>query len=404
MNKFIVIIGAGFEQIPAYKIAKKMGLKIIGTDMDKNAPAFEYADFCLICSTRNAKETLEKVLEFNKINQINGVFTIANDVPFTVATIAEKLGLPGISSKVAKIASNKILMKKKFIKNNVATPKFFIVENKNEFHKIIQSNTFPLILKPSDGRGSRGVLLLQNKTDLEWAWKHAMDNSDNMQLLVEEFVPGAQFSVEGIFLDGKYHNVGIAYRNYDKILETSPHIIENGGQMPAKIDQELEKEITKLISNGANALGINWGTIKSDIVLGSKGPMIIEIAARLSGNNLATHDIPTTTGVDLVSAMIKLSLNLKVDEKNIKPKFLCSVASRYFFPKPGQIKKINGVNKIKKLDFVTQCEIYKKQGDIQTKITSHKDRAGVIRCKGESYEDVIKKIESCMKSIEFIIE
>lgn len=68
MKKTLLIIGAGREQIPAYQIAKKMGLNVIGTDRNPNAPAFDFADKKLICSTRDANHTLETVLEFSKKN------------------------------------------------------------------------------------------------------------------------------------------------------------------------------------------------------------------------------------------------------------------------------------------------------------------------------------------------
>src|SRR3989338_1672253 len=108
LTKSLLIIGAGREQVPVYQIAKKMGLFIIGTDIDLQAPAFEFADVRLHCSTRNAQETLETVLEYAKVNSIDGVMTVANDVPFTVALVADNLKLPGISLRSAKLVSNKI--------------------------------------------------------------------------------------------------------------------------------------------------------------------------------------------------------------------------------------------------------------------------------------------------------
>ena len=125
-NKVLLIIGAGREQIKAYEIAKKLGLAIVATDINPNAPAFQLADFRLICSTRDPADTLNKVMDFSKKITIDGVITIANDVPITVAKISEALKIPGISVDSAESACNKILMKNQFIKNDVNTPPFFI--------------------------------------------------------------------------------------------------------------------------------------------------------------------------------------------------------------------------------------------------------------------------------------
>ena len=203
MKKTLLIIGAGREQIPAYQIAKKMGLTVIGTDRNPNAPAFDFADQKLICSTRDANHTLETALKFSEKNSINGVMTIANDVPFTVALVANTLSLPGISLQSARYASNKILMKKQFVKDGVPTPKSEILGNKKDFLTLISKKSFPLILKPSDGRGGRGVLYLDKSVDLNQAWDFVFEISDNKELMLEEYIIGKQLSVEGIFIKKK---------------------------------------------------------------------------------------------------------------------------------------------------------------------------------------------------------
>ena len=403
MNKKLLIIGAGREQVLAYQIAKSMGLYVIGTDMNPNAPAFEFTDKKLICSTRDVSETLDTVTKYANVNSINGVMTIANDVPLTVASLAEKLGLPGISVQSAKFASNKILMKKQFEKFGIPTPSYFIIENEDEFSKKIPELTNNIILKPSDGRGSRGVLLLDKKSDFKWAWKHSLSYSDNKKLLVEEFVDGDQLSVEGIFVNGKYHSIAFADRNYSNLHSTKPFIVEDGGVIPSKHEVEILGELSELVAHTAASLGINFGSVKADIVLSKRGPVIIELAARLSGNYLATHHIPMAYGIDIVSAVIKLSLGLKIDKRDLSPKQKKFLGVRYFFPKSGTIKSIEGVEGIKALSYVKMFEIFRKEGDFQSKIQSHADRAGTIVCEGSNYEEALKRVEMAVNEIKFDI-
>ena len=153
LAKTLLIIGAGAEQVPAYEIAKKRNLTIVGSDIDKDAPGLKLADFSLIASTRNPTDTLHQVKEFSKIHEIDGVMTIANDVPLTVATVADYLGLKSIGIQAAKNASDKYLMKKCFQENNVACPKFKKInslEELIEFMKNADSNK-QYVLKPIDG-------------------------------------------------------------------------------------------------------------------------------------------------------------------------------------------------------------------------------------------------------------
>ena len=88
LDRSLLIIGAGIEQVYAYKLGKKMGFKVIGTDENPNAPAFQYADYKLTVSTRKHLDTLNAVKKFKHYSSIKGVMTLANDVPYTVAYVA----------------------------------------------------------------------------------------------------------------------------------------------------------------------------------------------------------------------------------------------------------------------------------------------------------------------------
>ncbi|MGR3218591.1 MAG: hypothetical protein ACUZ8H_02070, partial [Candidatus Anammoxibacter sp.] len=91
-RKRLLIIGAGVEQVKAYQVANKLGVDVIGSDMNPNAPAFEYANGRIIASTRDVEGTIKAVRQYHVSKPIHGVMTIANDVPLTVACVAEELG------------------------------------------------------------------------------------------------------------------------------------------------------------------------------------------------------------------------------------------------------------------------------------------------------------------------
>jgi biotin carboxylase len=404
MTKTLLIIGAGREQIEAYKIAKKIGLKVIGTDIDPDAPGFEFADHSLICSTRNAESSLHEVKNFSKKIKIDGVMTIANDAAPTVSLISQELKLPGISVQSSKFATNKILMKKQFSKYSIPTPKYTIIKEKDEFLKLLKKYTFPLILKPSDGRGSRGVLFIEKYTDFDWAWEQSLKNSENKTLILEEFVSGDQLSVEGLFINKKFIPVAFADRNYDVLKLTKPFIVENGGVIPSKFEGSILESIRILVEKAAKSIGIDWGPIKADVVLKNNAPQIIELAARLSGNYLASHHVPWSLGIDFVGASIKQTIGLEIKQSDLMPKFKKYLAARYFFPSSGIIKKIIGLEKVSSLSYVKNIEIFRKVGDFQPIITCHPERAGIIRVMGDSISDVTQKIENCVNMITFEIE
>ena len=400
----VLIIGAGLEQIEAYKIAKKMGLYVIGTDMNPKAPAFNFADEKIIASTRDVQETVSKVKKYVKDKPIDGVMTIANDVPLTVATVAKEFNLPGISIRSAQLASNKIFMKKAFSKYKVRTPDFWEIKNIKVLYSLTKTKNLPMILKPSDSRGGRGVILTDKGIDIEWAWRNSIKFSDNKTLILEKYEFGPQLSVEGIFLDKIFIAIAFSDRNYDNLSETKPHIVEDGGIIPSKFQREILKEISILIQKAALALNISWGTVKADIVLTKSGPKIIELAARLSGNYLATHQIPMVYGVNIVRALIKMSIGEKVKKSDLQIKQKNYLGVRYFFPPPGRIMCIKGINYVEKLNYVRMFKLYEKVGDIQKEITDHTKRAGIIICEGPDYNTAKQRVEDAVNEIIFITD
>ena len=400
----IIIIGAGQEQIRAYTIARDMGLFIIGTDMNPEAPALQYADAALICSTRDVPATLTEVSKYSKSGKIHGVMTIGNDAALTVAAVAELLGTPSISTKSAECATNKMLMKSHFIEHSIPTPGYVVIDSRDKLFRELANKEFPLVIKPTDGRGSRGVLFLDQFIDLNWAWEYALDQSDNKILLLEDFIHGDQLSVEGIFVNGKYIAVAFADRNYTNLDHTKPFIIEDGGIIPSYHEGQILVDISNCIEAAAKSLGIDQGPVKADIVLADEGPMIIEIAARLSGNYLASHHLRWSLGVDIVHAVLKYSIGQEIDEKNLEPQFKKYLAARYFFPSKGWIKKINGISMVNSLEYVKKLEIYRKEGEFQPTIESNVDRAGIVRCMGNSLEEATKRVEDAVKMISFSMD
>jgi biotin carboxylase len=307
-----MIIGAGVEQAPAYEAAKSRGLVVVGTDMNPNAPGFALADHKILVSTRDAEATEREAVKFHRTHPVHGVMTIANDVPYTVARIAHAIGLPSISLEAAKCVTDKLLMKERFASHGVACPWFASVDRAEQLRDHIKDNSKQdFVLKPVDGRGARGVLLIDSSVDSEWAFAEAKRWGESGRLILEEFIPGMQLSTETFILDGKCYTPAIAERNYSRLEQFRPNIIEDGGTIPAPLDAEMKEVVDDVILRGASALGITAGLIKGDIVIDNAGrPLIIELAARLSGGWLATHQIPAASGVSLVDAVIRPVMRL----------------------------------------------------------------------------------------------
>lgn len=401
MAKTLLIIGAGTEQIPAYQTAKARGLTVVGSDMSPDAPAFAFADHRLTASTRDPAATLAAVQALSKECRIDGVMTIANDVPYTVAVIAKHLGLPGISPEAASLVSNKLLMKEAFHREGVACPWFSPVRDSAHLAELIRT-TGPshFVIKPVDGRGARGVLLLDQDSDLDWAFNESSRWGDCGDVILEEFIPGLQLSTESFLLDGHCYTPAIAERNYEFLERFNPYIIENGGTIPAPLSTYQYDRINSLVAAGACALGVREGIVKGDIIIAPDGePIIVELALRLSGGWFATHQIPAATGVSLVDAVISHALGETVTVAQLTATKQRATAIRYWFPAAGTLTRIDGEAELQSLPGLLTYGFFRREGERQPEIRMHPDRFGYLIVTADSRDEAMKQVEEGLSRV-----
>lgn len=391
MNKTLLIISGGVEAVPGIKLAKKMGLHVVVSDINPNAPGFALSDDHIIASTYDVDETVLAAEKYNRsVRRIDGVICIASDVPLTVASVASALGLPSIPVSSAALAANKMAMKRCFLDAGIPSPWFSLVSSVDQLIRAVEERGYPLVIKPTDSRGARGVLRLTDGVDLKWAFKHSLQFSPSSQVMVEEYLQGKQISTESMLLSGQCETPGFIDRNYEYLDRFAPYIIENGGQQPSCLNDDERESVCRVAENAGRAIGIKEGVVKGDMVLTDKGPKVIEIAARLSGGWMSTDQIPLGTGVDFVGSAIRLALGEEIDIEDLRPRYRNGVAIRYFFPEPGVIKDISGLNEFQLQSWVHRLCLFAEVGDVIEPVTNHTKRAGFVITKAKTAEMAVE--------------
>jgi biotin carboxylase len=397
--KTLLVISGGYEAMPGIQRAKEMGLYVVVSDIDVNAPGFVLADDRFLVSTYDIEASVKAAKEYHKtIRPIDGVICIAVDVPLTVAHIAQELGLSGVSIETARLTSDKLAMKQCFKKKGIPIPWFCQVESVAHLRSIVSEHSC-VVLKPVDSRGARGVLKLTESTDLNWAYKYSISFSPSARIMVEEYLKGPQISTESIIFDGKGVTPGFTDRNYEFLDHFAPYIIENGGHQPSILKVEEQRAVSRLAEKAALALGITTGVAKGDMVLTKDGPKVIEIAARLSGGWLSTDQIPLATGVDFIGSAIRLALGENIEKKDLIPKYQKGVAIRYFFANPGKVIKIENLELFKNKPWIYKLKLFIKSGDSVEPVTNHTKRIGFVITTAENRQQAIKKATEVVNSI-----
>jgi biotin carboxylase len=322
----------------------------------------------------------------------------------TVSAVAENIGLPGITRASALLAADKLAMKDSFAAFGVPIPWYQPVFEPESVRQILNTRQSCLVIKPVDSRGARGVLKIDCKSDIDWAFSIAAENSPTGRVMVEAYLKGPQVSTESLVLDGKCFTPGFSDRNYEFLDRFAPNIIENGGDLPSFLSARQQLSIRQLVEDASNALGVTNGVIKGDIVLFQGKPHVIELAARLSGGYFCTHEIPLNTGVNFVEAAIKQCLGDSINTDDLIPKFQKGVAQRFMFPQPGQVVSIDIENWILKDPDIALFEIRVCVGDMVQPAFNHPARAGVVIATGVNREAAIQKAEAAVSAVRIITQ
>lgn len=387
--KRLFIIGASVLQLPAIQKAKEMGLYVAVADFNPKAVGIPYADKFYEVSTIDEEGIYQAAKDF----RADGIMTLATDMPMrSVAYATSILGLTGITYDTAVKATDKGEMIKAFEAAGVEHPWYFILSGPDALKEVEDRITYPCISKPVDNAGSRGVMLIHSHAELKEAIEYSSSNGRKGGVIIEEYLQGNEVSVEIMVIDGDVYVLQVT----DKLTTGAPHFVEMGHSQPSRLGEDNVEKIRDLAKRAVKAIGIGNGPAHVEIMLTENGPKMIELGARMGGDNITTHLVPLSTGIDMVKATIQVALGEKPD---IEPKFEKGSAIRYLKEQYGVISNIEGISIASRMEGVKQVTLVKGIGDISTEIGSSVDRIGFVITQGVTAVDAIKKCERAIDTI-----
>ena len=388
----VLILGAGIMQEPALKIAREMGLEAVAADADPKAPCVPLADRFDNVDLKD-KEGIEALARSLKEDGgLAGIMTMGTDFSATVAWAAEKLELPGISYQAALDASDKGRMRQRFKAAGLPSPEFLVLENPPPENFTIPFS-FPVVVKPVDNMGARGCRRVDSFQELGAAVSEALGFSRSSRAIVEEYMEGPEFSVDALIYHGEIGICGLA----DRHIFFPPYFIEMGHTMPTSFEPAIISSLLETFKKGIKALRINNGAAKGDIKLTKRGPMIGEIAARLSGGYMSGWTYPYSSGVLPARGAIEIALGDK--PSSLEPLWNWTAAERAFVSIPGKVRSIAGIEMARVKPCVKDVFSLVKEGSEVSFPENNVTKCGNVICAAEKREEAILFAESAVRSI-----
>ena len=422
-NNKILILGAGLMQKPAILAARHLGFKAIVVDANKNAVAVPLADEFFPVDLKDRSALLELAKKLNEKGELKGVFTAGTDFSASVSFVAENLGLPAHSFEAALNASDKVRMRACFEKSGVPSPKFQELDENQICANLCKSVDYPKVVKPCDNMGGRGCRLIRNQNEFLPAVTNAIQNSRSHRAIFEDYMEGAEFSIDSIVYKGTLTITGFA----DRHIFYPPYFIEMGHSLPSKVDLKIKNELIATFALGIKALGLTCGVAKADIKYTKNGPMIGEIAARLSGGYMSGWTFPYASGMNLTEEAMKIAVGKEPDyllsnrvslpwqpHESVKgreqPFELYEItntlvsAERAWLSIPGKISKIYGLSEVKQIYGVRDVLPRSKEGDSVNFPRNNVEKCGNIIAVGINHEQAYKSAEEAVSEIVLRLE
>lgn len=386
-KKAILIFGVGPLQKSIIGRARKMGLYTVGIDPCEDATCRSDVDAFEVVGGQDFEGTCAVVEKYG----IDAIVTAATDKPLVMmARVAEKYGFPFYSVETAKWSTDKFQMKQRFLEGGVPCARGRVIKSAEEAADMV----YPIIVKPRDNSGSRGVKLCRSKEELEQSMTEALENSKLGTVLVEEFIEGPEYSIEGLHYDGKSEVIQFT----EKKTTEFPYNVELGHIQPANISEENKKKIRKIVAMIGEVMKFENCPSHTELKINERGIFVIETSPRLGGDYITSTLTPLSTGVNIEDELLKIALG---EEIHPIPQAVQFSGVRFFsFEEGCVIRHVPDVEFIREWPHIVDFSFRLKEGEKINRITSSLNRYGHLILQAgnkRSIEEAFDKYEIVIK-------
>ncbi len=372
--KKLAIIGASYLQEPLIEKARSMGIETYVFAWKAGDIGERTADHFYPISIVEKEIILEKCREVG----IDGICSISSDLAVvTVNYVAEQMHLPGNPDDTTLRCTNKHIMRECFERNGDPSPRSILVEKSSDIDA--DDLRYPIIVKPIDRSGSRGISKLDDCNNLDAAVEAAKKQGFIKNALVEEYATGQEYSIECVSYKGAHHFLAMT----QKYTTGAPKCIETGHIEPAPVTSDVRDKVQKTVFHALDSLGIRNGASHSELKIAADGTIrIIEIGARMGGDCIGSTLVHISTGIDFVRAVIEIALG---EEPDLKPDVKPMAAGIRFVFSEGDITVFHRLQR-EHPEYVVEYSI---DSEIKGDVTDSSTRFGYFIMLAPSIKDIL---------------
>jgi biotin carboxylase len=399
--KTVLFVGAGRNQRRAIARVRELGVRVVAVDKNPDAPGFADADVHEAIDFADP----EAVAIVGRAHGADGVMTLAADraVPI-VARVAELMGLPGIGSEAAHLATNKIAMRRAFAEQGVPQPRYAAVRDYASAKAACETIGFPAVLKPADSAGQRGLYLVRDMDELARSLPMTLVASPTQEAVLDEY------------FEGREVNTLLVAREDDVTLITASDRIRPEGVgfgvalshlYPSTLFGDALAEVERVAVAAVHAIGLRNGIAYPQLLVGVGNEVrVVEIAARIPGGQMV--EVPRYgVGIDLVEVAVKQALGEPVSDELVTPRFQQPSAIHFLTADPGPlptgvVQSVGPLDKALAFPGVDRAETWIEVGETIRPVQTDGDRRGYVIAQGATNLEALERAQAAASLIDVL--
>jgi len=397
----LMVLGGSNWQTYMVEQAHQMGFRTVVIDRNEAPPASFVADAFYPVDFSHVGEAIEVA----RREKVDGVATFGtNDAIVTVARIKEALGLPSdcIPADVALRVVYKHTMREDLAAAGVPIPAGRQLSGDDcraEAERFFNDLRAPILLKPSDNSGGKGITIVRGEEQIPAAVESAMRAARNGRVLAEEFVEGTVLGVESITQGGRVIPIAIA----DKVMGPPPYCVTLGVIAPSALPEDVQRRVYEVNEATIRALKIDTAPTHIDMVVDGDGtPKVIDVGPRLAGGPIVFEIIRRVMWVDMMAYVIRSAFG---EIGPVEPRWTGLYAgSRHFTAgRSGVVESLSCPDDVLKRCRSTYLRFWKKPGDVVLPATNDTHPIGFVVCLGDTFRKAQDNLEAVAAGVELVM-
>lgn len=401
-GKTAAVLGAGPEQLYAIGLAQELGVSVVAFDRNPQAPGFGRADRSFAHDPSDVRWVLSRCHELNVAFLLPTPMGALLEV---AGRINDELGLPGIGERAARLCADKWMMREALAEAGLPQPRVQEVRDIGKIGATGDALGWPVIIKPREGSGSRGVVVLTNADaaveHLSWHRRHAVRRAGESTTLVEEWIEGPEFGIDAAMVDGLFHLICVRRKEVTAL----PFRLAYGVSTPPRLEVSEIARLSTAAEQASRAIGLDNCLIHLDMILqeGTGSAYVIELGGRPSGFRISSHFVPAVTGLEPVREMI---LHYGRQPASFVTRHDRAGVMRMLRPPEGRMAAVRGLDEARRVSGVVGLECALAPGDVVLRADSGPGILGngYVMTVADTLPDAVAACDAAVECLQFEVE